>query len=293
MGAEGRIGIRRATLADLGEVRRIWLENELAEQSEPPPYHPSPAIFRHELEHGELWVAECGGRMAGFTATLARGGIVYLAELFVSPDNQSRGVGKRLLGRVTPKDGREFWTVASADPRAQSLYIQAGMRPKWPRYDLRGRADTLRLAPEPGIEIVEAGADDAEFQRWHGEIGGFFDGADHAHFLDQRAARPLWFARGGERIGFACAQMRDDESLWHPDALTIGPLGTRRNEDAAACVVAAVAWACARAEIVQINLVGPHPGLAPLLRAGFEIIYVETLLSTAEPPFNSFERYLF
>ena len=293
MAGKDTIGLRRATPADLGEIRRVWLENELADQPDPPPYRPSPSVFRHELEHGEMWVAECAGRVAGFTAVLERGAAVYLAELFVSPEHQSSGIGRRLLERVTPADGREFWTVSSVDPRAQSIYLRAGMRPKWPRYELHGRAGALSINPKVDVEVVDADAGDAEFLRWHAEIGGFFDRADHAYLLDGRAAVPLWLVRKGKRVGFGYAQMRDDESFLHPDALTIGPLGALSTVDAAACVAALVVWACERAEVVQIKVVGPHPGLAALLRAGFRIIYAETFFSTADPPFNAFDRYLF
>jgi hypothetical protein len=50
---------------------------------------------------------------------------------------------------------------------------------------------------------------------------------------------------------------------------------------AAACVLAAMRWARVRADVLLIDVPGPHPCLALLLDAGFRIVYVETFVSTA------------
>jgi hypothetical protein len=71
--------------------------------------------------------------------------------------------------------------------------------------------------------------------------------------------------------------------LRHPDAATVGPVGVRRADDAAACVGAVTAWAAPRAPLVTLGVPGPHPALRPLLEAGGRVGYVELFLSTHEP----------
>jgi hypothetical protein len=61
---------------------------------------------------------------------------------------------------------------------------------------------------------------------------------------------------------------------------------------AAACVLAAMCWARARADVLLIDVPGPHPCLAPLLDAGFRIAYVETFVSTARTPFFDARCYV-
>lgn len=285
--------LRRGTESDLGQIREIWLENELGQQDEPPPHRPAPSCFRHELETGEMWVAERNGRLIGFAAILDRGPSTYLAELFVRPACQSAGVGQALLARTRPRDGREFCTLSSTDPRAHALYLRAGMRPKWPCYNLRAKTDELTVPPADGVEAAEAEEDDWEFLRSDADIGTFFNRADHGYLVAERAAVPLSFRRGSEPVGYGYAQTRDDEAFWYPDAITLGPIGATTAEDGAACVAAAVAWARPRADIIQTAMPGPHAGLGPLVEAGFKIIDLDTFFSTDERSFNPFDRYIF
>jgi hypothetical protein len=43
---------------------------------------------------------------------------------------------------------------------------------------------------------------------------------------------------------------------------------------------------------MRIAVPGPHPILATPLRAGFQITYVETFVSTVVEPFTDVEHYL-
>jgi len=59
-----------------------------------------------------------------------------------------------------------------------------------------------------------------------------------------------------------------------------------------ACVQATVDWAHKHEEVLRIDVPGPHPSLAPLVRLGFRIIYVETFVSTASRPFFDASCYI-
>ncbi len=290
--ADARFALRRADARDLDAIREVWLAAELAESGAAPVRRPAPSCFRHEIETGEVWLAERAGRAIGFGSALPRAGFVYLAELFVHPEAQSAGVGRALLDRLAPRDGRAFCTFASRDPRAHALYARAGMRPLTPRYTLAAPAGALAIATAGDIAAVRAQADDPEFRRMHAEIGGLFDDRDHDHWLSARAAAPLWLVRDGARIGCGYVQMRDDESFWHPDAVTVGPAGALDAADAAACALALLAWAQTRGERVQIALCGPHPALGAAIAAGMRIEYVEMVFTSGPRLCADFERYL-
>src|SRR5258708_7587238 len=75
------------------------------------------------------------------------------------------------------------------------------------------------------------------------------------------------------------------------DALSLGPIGVRDARDAASCVLAAVAWARARIDIVRLPLIVPHAVLAPLFDAHFRLVEVETFCCSSAPFFDP-ARYL-
>jgi hypothetical protein len=72
----------------------------------------------------------------------------------------------------------------------------------------------------------------------------------------------------------------------------LGPIGVSTPEDATACVLAAVNLALQQADVLRIEVPGPHPCLATLLESGFRITYVDTFVSTATSPFFDAQRYI-
>ncbi|MBF6590091.1 MAG: GNAT family N-acetyltransferase [Ktedonobacterales bacterium] len=283
--------IRAATREDLPGVYAIWYAAEIEGTSTPPLARPVAAWITHVFEHGRMLVAEHAGTLVGFTALIERDGVAYLSDLFILQAHQSRHVGSALLQRVLPGRARVLCTCASREARALALYVRAGMRPRWPNIWLRGHADALGALPAGNIRAVEAAADDPALLTWDAEIGGRHRPEDQAYWLRRTDAVPLWFQRDGRTVGYGYAQMRSDEALWHPDAATLGPIGARTAENAAGCVLAAVAWARERAAVLRLSLPGPHPALAALLAAHFHITYVETFRSSADTPFFDPQLY--
>jgi len=205
----------------------------------------------------------------------------------VRADAQSSGVGRHLLQRLFPRDDRTYCTVSSTDPRAQALYIRAGMRPRWPNFILDVETTKLGSMPTGKVEVVEARAGDPELIEWDAAVGGRRRPEDLAYLVAQRQAIPLWFTRGRRRIGYGYAQLFSPALLWRPDTLRIGPIGARNEQDALACVSATVEWARPRAQAINISVPGPHAALAALLEARFQISYVETFLSSGQPFFDA------
>ena len=284
--------IRRAKHGDLPEIYDIWYENEVAGDPNPPPRNNNLSGFRHELETGEMYVVEKEHRVVAFAALLTRSSIAYLSEFFVRPGCQSSGIGQRLLRHILPVARYSYCTLSSSDPRAIALYIRAGMCPQWPNFLLRANGVKLDKLPVDEVEAIEGEAGDPVFVDWDAVASGRYRPVEHAYWLQEAGAVPLWFQRGDERVGYGYVQMRNAGSLWYPSAITIGPIGVRTAGEALPCVSAAVRWATRQADIVRIAVPGPHPALARLLEAGFKIGYTEMFVSSAVEPFLDARRYI-
>jgi GNAT superfamily N-acetyltransferase len=282
--------IRPATPADLQQVFEIWHESEVADQAAPPgEVH---AIFQHELQTGEMFVAEQDGRILAYAAVVTRGSISYLAELFVRKRYQSAGIGQELLRRTLPADGRTCCTLSSDDPRALALYTRAGMRPRWPHFLLATEIGHLRDLPDFDVDVLHGEAHDPALMHWDAEIGGRHRPEDHTYWIEQTGAFPLWLRRRGRVIGYGYVQRCSHEALWQPGALWLGPIGVTQPDDAPACTWAVVDWAAQLGPALLLGVPGTHPSLPSLLQAGFQITYVETFMSTADKPFADPRCYI-
>ncbi|MBV9354911.1 MAG: GNAT family N-acetyltransferase [Chloroflexi bacterium] len=284
------VHIRPATERDLPRVGAIWYQAVAGVAAGAPPWVPS--LYPHELASQELYVAERGGEVAAFGAVVHRGRVAFLADLFVAAEHRSTGVGKQLLGHILPPAGHTCCTVSSDDPRALPLYARAGMRPWYPQLQLRADLARVRLEPGPSVELIELEDVDGEYLRWDAEIGGRARPEDHRYWRRARGGRPCWFVRDDRVVGYGLAQTRSDDLVASPDAVTLGPIGVRDPADAVACVLAAVGWARGYGRGARISLTGPHPALAPLLDAGFQLVEREIFCLSAEAPFFDARCYL-
>lgn len=289
------IRIRAAQPHDLPAVFSTWLatEGESPEQ-QPRPGDPVPSALPHVLETGQMLVAEDDNGLVGFAAVAYREPVTFLGQMFILPDAQSAGIGQALLRAVMPDDGRQRSTVSSSDPRALGLYVRHGMRPLWPVLDLGASVERLRPFRRTDVEIIRAEPGDPELVEWDTEVGGRLRPQDHAYWVQQKAAVPLWFERHGKRLGYGYVQLQphSNDARWYGETVRVGPLGVRDAPDAVDCLVAALGWAREQGGRLSVLVPGPHPGLRPLLDAGFQIGDIETFLSTAEPPFTDGCRYI-
>ncbi len=292
--------VRQAVAADLSAIQLIWYRNEVADDPHPPAQGPFLTGFAYELEHGALCVAEDdAGQLLGFGGSVTwdgpRGPLTYLADLFITPEAQSLGVGQAIL-RSLPLHSGARCVHASVDPRAAALYIRTGMLPLWPNLWLVGDPErgAQRLDELPGadIELDEAAGDDPDLATWDQRHFGYARPRDLAWLVQSRDAQPLWFRRAGATIGYGFVQRRCPESLWRPGAWTVGPIGAATPADARDCVCAATRWVVQQGGAARIGVPGPHPALAPLIEAGCRLIYNETFLASPGAPLPDMTRYL-
>ena len=283
--------IRPARETELQDIFDVFYQNDIRGVAQPPAPGNPPSYLRHALQTGTLCVAEQDGAIVAYAGAITRGATSFLTDLFVHPDHQSGQLGKKLLHTVLPQDTLTHFTVSSSDPRALALYIRAGMLPKWPCFALSMEKPAQQWPITPSLEIIEADPDDPTFMAWDSQISGRERPTDHAFWIREQQAVPLWFQRGTQRVGYGYIRLGAG-SFWRPNACALGPIGTILAEDAAACVLAAAHWAAQRADVLVLNIPGPHPGLPLLLETGFRISYADTFVSTTDTPFFDAQCYI-
>lgn len=282
---------RPAHETDLRPAYEVFYQNEVLDSPHPPSPGDVPSYLRHVFQTGTIYVAEHDGKVLAFAGAITRANITFLTDLFVQPAHQSDQLGKTLLHSVLPQDDLVHCTMSSSDPRALALYIRAGMRPQWPHFALRLEKPTHEMPLTAGMEIIEADPGDPALVRWDAQISGRLRPVDHRYWVREQRAIPLWFRRQGQIVGYGYIRLGAG-TLWYPQACTLGPIGVSTPEDATACVLAAVNWALQQADVLRIDVPGPHPCLAALLERGFRITYVDTFVLTSDTPFFDERCYI-
>jgi GNAT superfamily N-acetyltransferase len=101
------------------------------------PRPPRFQLFSLKDDADGLWVAEDAGQILGFAFSWVCGDLWFLAQLFVSPDQQGSGIGNQLLKRTLDHAQKKGATnkalITFAFNRvSQGLYIRHGLYPRLP-----------------------------------------------------------------------------------------------------------------------------------------------------------------
>src|ERR1700730_3728819 len=96
-------------------------------------------LFSLKDDPDGLWVADADGEIVGFALSWVCGDLWFLAELFVAPGHQGRGVGTELLMRTFEHARKAGATnksliTFSFNVVSQGLYIRHGLLPRLPIY---------------------------------------------------------------------------------------------------------------------------------------------------------------
>jgi GNAT superfamily N-acetyltransferase len=219
------------------------------------------------LDHGRALVAEVGGVVVGFAATVPAGRLTHLSDLFVDPASQSGGVGGALLDAALAGPG-PFTTSSSADPRALALYVRHGLRAVWPACYVVGEAEGLP-AVDPALEVTPVAP--AAMSAAELALTGVDRGPLHAYEARETGSVHLELRVGGTLVAAGHARdARKGSGRWL-DRLVLGPAA-----DPVPAVVAALRAASAPGGSVGTCVPGPHPALPVLLEAGFRMIDRDT-----------------
>jgi len=257
---------RPAAVADVDAIVAVLAAN--GEDDLTAPY------VEHLLATGHVVVAEADGSVVGIAATVTRGGVIHVADLFVAPPWHGRGAGRELLGHLLPGD-RPTTTFASSDPRALPLYVRAGMTPWWPLLFFQGRP--RRALPAP---FTVERATVAEVAAVDTAATGVPRDGDHAFLAARPGSRPVVVRDGARAV--ACGHLR---------AGFLDVLQVVDEIDAVGAVLSALdAVLDATIGAVGLAVPGPHPAVVALLEAGLPITGTDTFCATGEHLFDPVRR---
>jgi mycothiol synthase len=169
-------------------------------------------------------VATEAGRIVGYAQLDGDGGA---AELVVHPDHRRRGVGRRLVARLSAETGESALKIwAHGDlPAARSLAAVAGLEPVRSLWQM-GRPLTNdvprpRIPDDVVVDTFVPGADDEEWVALNAQVfaGHPEQGAWTLSDLHKRMAEP-WFdpagffvaRRGPSMIGFHWTKVHDEST---------------------------------------------------------------------------------
>lgn len=113
--------------ADTRTLSRIWLEaSRLAHPfiGETRLSSQQSLIETQYLPHAETWVACINGEPAGFISLID----TFIGGLFVAPDQQGMGIGRRLIDHALNLKGELSLEVYTANAQAMRFYSALGFR---------------------------------------------------------------------------------------------------------------------------------------------------------------------
>jgi GNAT superfamily N-acetyltransferase len=265
------IRLRPGVPSDAPTLAAINLATEIVDGEPPSPAGITP-YFRHLVERGRVVVAEArDGTVVGFGAAVDTGRSRHLADLFVLPDRQSHGIGRRLLDAVLG-DARPRTTFASDDPRALPLYLRAGMAAWWPNLYLSGDPASLPAAdPDLTVETAQG----LEIAALEASWCGADRGPDVGYWTTLPDVRHLVVRRAGRIVGTGIGRQRlNGQGRWMQHAMAApGEVGP-------AILLAMLHGGLAGSEVGGGCVPGPSPLVPVLLEAGFRIVDRDTFLSS-------------
>lgn len=238
-----------------------------------------------------LWIAEEGSSLVGFGFAWMRQKFWYLAQLFVAPDAQSRGIGQDLMSRTLHwaeqrgAENRALITMAY-NMASTGLYIRNGLYPREPLFRMAAPARVLEESIGTADLDVSPIEPWAKSQDWLGQIDeevlGFRRDSHHALLIEGFAARAMRIENAGRLAGYAYISAEGH----------IGPLAIALGADPKAVVRAAIRCAL-EGQPKQVSMIVPGKAdrvLDVVVDLGFRIEEPFVLLSAR--PFGDWRNYL-
>ncbi len=119
--------IRKATSNDFNELTRIWLQASIkAHHFIPASYWESNTTKMQEiyLPMSEVYIAEDTINIYGFIALVED----TVAAIFVSPEHQTKGIGKQLISYAQDMRSRLELNVYQENKNSVKFYLASGFR---------------------------------------------------------------------------------------------------------------------------------------------------------------------
>ena len=149
----------------------------------------------------QFWVAEREGQIVGYARSIQFDGLQELTEFFVSPDQQSAGIGRELLSRAFPDSGAHYRTiVATLDERALYRYLKAGVYARFPIKYFYRQAERVSVASDLQFEPLQPEVDLEAIGRFDKQVLGHVREPIHRWLAAVRSG--FVYRRNGELVGY-------------------------------------------------------------------------------------------
>jgi GNAT superfamily N-acetyltransferase len=252
---------------------------------------PNFQLFSLNDDASGLWVAEESDEILGFAWSWSCGDLWFLAQLFVSPGQQGRGIGNELLNRTfehaqnSGATNRALITF-TFNTVSQGLYIHNGLFPRFPIYNFsvgrehlvaRLQGPQLRYAP-----LEETASDLRSLARIDAQTLGVSREKHHRYLINDAATRGVGLYAGDDCVGYAYIS-----SSGH-----IGPLAVSQPDSLGTAFRTALSLA-AESGSSQVSAFLPgtsETALTTAIEHGMRITFPMLLMSTRD--FGDWTRYL-
>jgi GNAT superfamily N-acetyltransferase len=150
---------------------------------------------------------------------MLRDGVRQLSELFVHPDKQAQGVGKRLLEAAFPSDDTHNRVViGTSDIRALTRYLKSGVKFRFTIYDWSRQPEIVPFETDLAIEPFTPTSENvAILNSIDRIILGYTREADHLWLSKHRQGH--FYRRQGQVVGYSYVSHR------------AGPIAMLHNDD--------------------------------------------------------------
>ena len=255
--------------------------------SRPPQFQ----LFSLKDDSGSLWVAEDADEILGFAWSWVCGDLWFLAQLFVSPGHQGRGIGNELLKR-TLDHAHKAGAVTRAlitftfNTVSQGLYMRHGLFPRMPIYNFGVAREVLKSRLQ-GVQLrcVPLELSDSHLQSLNqidARALGVSREKHHRYLINDRATKGVILYVGDNHVGYV--YVNDDGH--------IGPLAVARS-DALEAVFTTALHLAAEGDSTQVSAFIPGTADAALSIAvghGMRIALPMVLMATRD--FGDWNQYL-
>jgi ribosomal protein S18 acetylase RimI-like enzyme len=252
---------------------------------------PNFQLFSLKDDAGGLWVAEDADEILGFAWSWVCGDLWFLAQLFVSPGHQGRGIGNELLKRTlehAQKSGaaNKALITFTFNTVSQGLYIRHGLFPRFPIYNfsvtrefLMGRLQSAQLCCVP---LEETASHLHSLAQIDARALGVSREKHHRYLINDSATRGVMLCAGDDHVGYVYVN-----SDGH-----IGPLAVTQADGLGAAFTTALALA-AESGSSQVSAFLPgtcDKALSLAVEHGMRITVPMVLMATRD--FGDWTQYL-
>ncbi len=248
-------------------------------------------LFSLKDDPDGLWVADDAGEILGFAWSWVCGDLWFLAQLFVAPGHQGRGIGNELLQRAL-EHARKAGAINKAlitftfNQVSQGLYIRYGLFPKMPIYFFGVARERLTAGlQDASLRCVPLEDTAAHLSRL-AEIDALSMGVSrekhHRYLINDEATKGVMLYAGSDCVGYAYVG-----SDGH-----IGPLAVTR-ADALGAAFATALKVAADGGSAQVSAFLPgtcDTALSLGIKHGMRITFPMVLMATRD--FGDWTQYL-